>query len=67
MPIDQNMNAAEVAQLLRCTPQFVYYLAKRNELPHFRIGDRVLFPRRLLLRAIRERTVTGKGGRDAAA
>lgn len=66
MTINENMNAAEVALLLRCTPQFVYYLAKRNELPHFRLGDRVLFPRRLLLHAIRERTVTGKAVNDAA-
>jgi excisionase family DNA binding protein len=42
------LSANEVAQLLGIAPWTVHALVKRRELPHVRLGKRVLFPRREL-------------------
>jgi len=39
------MTVAEVAELLDVCPQSVYDAAGRREIPHIRIGRRIVFPR----------------------
>jgi len=42
------LTAREAAALLRVAPNTVYSQAQQGKLPHVRVGDRLLFPRREL-------------------
>jgi excisionase family DNA binding protein len=42
------LTAREAAALLRVAPGTVYEQAAQGKLPHVRLGDRLLFPRREL-------------------
>lgn len=44
--------APEIASLLGISRQFVYLMAERGELPHFRIGRAVRFDRREVLASL---------------
>jgi excisionase family DNA binding protein len=44
-----NMTASEVAELLGVSRQSVYDGAGRGEIPHLRVGKRLIFPRAALV------------------
>ena len=52
------MTADEVAKLLRVDRKTVYEAAQRGELPHRRLGRRLLFERGAVLRWLRQADAT---------
>lgn len=52
------MTADEVAKLLRVDRKTVYEAAQRGELPHRRLGRRLIFERGSVLRWLRQADVT---------
>ena len=52
----QFLTVREVAQLLRIGRNLVYDLIARGEIPHIRLGNRILVPRYALARAIERMT-----------
>lgn len=53
------LTAAEVAALMRVSTFLVYEAARKNEIPHVRLGRRLLFPRAAL-----ERFLSGTASSD---
>lgn len=47
------LTVAEAARLLRVAPSTLYGLARQNRIPHYRIGDRLLFDRSEVLKSCR--------------
>lgn len=37
------LNVTEAAEYLRCSKSYLYKLAERRELPHLKVGSRLLF------------------------
>ena len=52
------MTADEVAKLLRVDRKTVYEAAQRGELPHRRLGRRLIFERGAVLQWLRQAAVT---------
>ncbi|NJO55907.1 MAG: helix-turn-helix domain-containing protein [Rhodospirillales bacterium] len=52
------LTADEVAKLLRVDRKTVYEAAQRGELPHRRLGRRLIFERGSVLRWLRQADVT---------
>ena len=52
------MTADEIAKLLRVDRKTVYEAAQRGELPHRRLGRRLLFERGAVLRWLRQADAT---------
>jgi excisionase family DNA binding protein len=52
------LTADEVAKLLRVDRKTVYEAAQRGELPHRRLGRRLIFERGAVLRWLRQAAVT---------
>jgi|HubBroStandDraft_4_1064222.scaffolds.fasta_scaffold200512_1 excisionase family DNA binding protein len=51
----QNLiTAPELALILTCSPSTIYSMAKRRQIPHFKIGDRVVFSLTEVLVALRK-------------
>ena len=38
------LTAEEVSKRVGCTPQHIYKQAKKNKIPHYRIGYHIRFP-----------------------
>jgi excisionase family DNA binding protein len=47
------LNAKEMSEVLTVSPSTLYGMVKRREVPHFRIGDRVVFDADSVLAALR--------------
>jgi excisionase family DNA binding protein len=54
------LTADEVAKMLRVDRKTVYEAAQRGELPHRRLGRRLLFERGAVLRWLRQFDVTSE-------
>lgn len=52
------LTTAEVAEMLGLNPKTVYDAVKRGEIPHRRVGRRVLFERRSIVDSLRNPSVT---------
>jgi hypothetical protein len=65
IPGSEFMTEKETAALMRCSLRSLANLRARGELPHFRIGRRVIYLRRDVLRLLARAYVT-KGASDAA-
>jgi excisionase family DNA binding protein len=50
------LTPTEVAEILRVSPATVYKAVRRHEIPHVRIGDRILVPRGALNKMLAEAT-----------
>ena len=42
--IGKPITAEELAKQIGCTPQHIYKQAKKNKIPHYRIGNHIRFP-----------------------
>tara|TARA_Y100001970_G_C14089004_1_gene778938 strand:- start:272 stop:466 length:195 start_codon:yes stop_codon:yes gene_type:complete len=38
------LTAEELSKIIGCTPQHIYQMAQRDQIPHFRLGSHVRFP-----------------------
>lgn len=47
------VSAIALAAFLGCSPATVYSRAKQGQIPHYKIGDRLLFDRTEVLKALR--------------
>ncbi len=47
------LTVSEAAIRLRCSPQHLYKLCANNEIPHTRLGNKILIPSRVV-RALEE-------------
>ena len=51
------LTADEVAERIGVSHDKVYTMARKNEIPHVKLGRKVLFPRRRLVEWIEENTI----------
>lgn len=58
------LSVQEAAEYLRLRPQTLYNKISRRELPHFKVGNRVLFDRAQLDAWVRGHAVAPAGGGD---
>ena len=58
---DEVLNAREAAELLSVSRWSLYAAVNRHELPHRRIGRRVLFSRHALMRWLQGASLRGVG------
>lgn len=55
------LNIAETAQLLRCSRGSIYKRISRRQIPHIRIGRTILFRRQTLEKFLAAHTVEARG------